>query len=387
MKPRCLLLIPVIATAVSAQTESAVRREGRYWVQTVTGTMPLEGATALRVSNRGSITLTGEARPDVSYTLTRKARGGEQEARQALSRVAARVTRQGQSIILSVPVRDAREVSADLRVAVPRALRETEIESQGGALEARDLDGSLRADTGGGQVRFDRIQGGVTVNTGGGNIQLGTIGGTVLCSTGGGRITADSVGGQSSFSTGGGEILVRQAGGPVRASTGGGSVRVERANGPVTASTGGGSIEVMQAEGPVVADSGAGGIKLRGITGVRCDTGSGAIELVSVSGSLRVATGMGSVLAELASGKRLEDSAISTGHGDITVYIPSNLAVTVRARNESPGLQKIVSDFPEIRAQLQSRGEVAEATGSLNGGGPVLRLTATGGTIYLRRQK
>jgi hypothetical protein len=29
------------------------------------------------------------------------------------------------------------------------------------------------------------------------------------------------------------------------------------------------------------------------------------------------------------------DSILSTGHGDVTVFIPSNLAVTVQARNEA----------------------------------------------------
>jgi hypothetical protein len=51
-------------------------------------------------------------------------------------------------------------------------------------------------------------------------------------------------------------------------------------------------------------------------------------------------------------GKPLEDSVLSTGSGDITVFIPSNLVVTIQAISTSPGLQKIISDFPEIQARV-----------------------------------
>jgi hypothetical protein len=109
-----------------------------------------------------------------------------------------------------------------------------------------------------------------------------------------------------------------------------------------------------------------------------------------VTGELRVATAVGSILAELLSGGVIEDSFLSTGSGDVTVFIPSNLAVTVEAQNDSPGrLGRIVSDFPEIRVRngaATSRGRVV-ATGAINGGGPQLVIAAANGTIFLRRQK
>jgi hypothetical protein len=51
--------------------------------------------------------------------------------------------------------------------------------------------------------------------------------------------------------------------------------------------------------------------------------------------------------------------------------------------NSTAGSQRIVSDFGGVRPQ--SSGSVAQV--AVNGGGPVLRLTTAGGTIYLRRQK
>jgi hypothetical protein len=89
------------------------------------------------------------------------------------------------------------------------------------------------------------------------------------------------------------------------------------------------------------------------------------------------------------SGVPLQDSALSTGAGDITVYIPSNLPLTIKALNENGPAGKIISEFSEIMvrqaAEAARQGVMAE--GVLNGGGPVLRLTSTGGTIYVKRQR
>jgi hypothetical protein len=69
------------------------------------------------------------------------------------------------------------------------------------------------------------------------------------------------------------------------------------------------------------------------------------------------------------------------------VLIPSNLAVTIQAVNQSPG-GRVISDFPQIRVtdeQLRMR-TALRAEGALNGGGPVLRLTTARGTIFLKRE-
>jgi hypothetical protein len=111
-----------------------------------------------------------------------------------------------------------------------------------------------------------------------------------------------------------------------------------------------------------------------------------------VAGAVHAAANSGSILAELvsghSSGHSMADSVLSTNAGDITVSIPSNLALTIQAINESGGAGRIVSDFPQVRPQsgvLPGGPLVAE--GALNGGGPVLRLNVVGGTIYLRRAK
>jgi hypothetical protein len=96
---------------------------------------------------------------------------------------------------------------------------------------------------------------------------------------------------------------------------------------------------------------------------------------------------VGNILAELIAGGTLRDSMLSTGAGDITVFLPSDIAVTIQALNESGRAGRIVSEFAEIpvRHAREQTDAMVVAEGQLNGGGPTLKLTSTDGTIYLRR--
>jgi len=60
--------------------------------------------------------------------------------------------------------------------------------------------------------------------------------------------------------------------------------------------------------------------------------------------------------------------------------------VTVMARNATyGGARRIVSDFPAIA--VKSAGAAVIAEGTLNGGGPLVRISGSGGTIFIRRQE
>ena len=67
---------------------------------------------------------------------------------------------------------------------------------------------------------------------------------------------------------------------------------------------------------------------------------------------MRVSTSVGSIFASLIAG-RLLDSFLATGNGDITVVIPSNLGVNIRAvNNMADNMKRIVSDFRQVQARL-----------------------------------
>jgi DUF4097 and DUF4098 domain-containing protein YvlB len=152
----------------------------------------------------------------------------------------------------------------------------------------------------------------------------------------------------------------------------------------VTAISGGGEIVVEKAGGIVTLRNMAGPVTVGSAAGVRCDSGSGGIRLANIAGPIRVATSMGSIVANLM-GNRIADSYLATGNGDITVLIPSNVSVTIRAKNSmADTLRRIVSDYPAIQPRRQ--GTLIVAEGAVNGGGPVMQIAGTGGTIFIKRQ-
>lgn len=370
--------------SIALAGEAPLSREGKYWVEVRSGSEALGPGARLKISSRGAVTLNGVAQGELSYTLkVRVKAGSEAEARRLANGFGVRIAKQGGGYAyLTVQRGDG---MADLQVKAPRTAAETTIVTSEGAVAFYDLDGAVRAETGGGAVTGDRIGGNVVVRTAGGEITLGTVEGTARCTTAGGRITANRVRGEATFETGGGDISAQEVGGLVHAVTMAGSIRIRSAGSAVIASTGGGPIDVGEAHGLVTAKNSAGPVKVGSAEGVRCESAGGGVKLDNVSGSVRVSTAVGSIIASLLAGKPMADSFLSTGSGDITVIIPSNLGVTIRAQNELAGnIRRIVSEFPGISVRMEGGQVVAE--GPVNGGGPILRISGTGGTIFIKRQ-
>lgn len=375
----------LLAATLGLAGELRLTREGPYWVASETGTMPVKARGMLTIRGRGPITVRGGASNPLTYTLRKKVRARtESDARRVLLPVTMRprVFREGASM-LSMVYDPRADILTDVEVRSPLDLSRLSVETEGGDIQVYDIAGSVLARTGGGLLQMDRVGGDVNGRTAGGEIRFGTIGGSVKCFSGGGSITVGRVGRESWVETAGGEIFVRESAGPLHASTAGGNIRVERALATVAARTAGGRIDVHEAGGIVFAGNTGGSIQVGSAQGVRCESTGGSIRLKGASGALRAVTDVGSIFAELQAGLALQDSILTTAAGDITVLIPSNLPLTVRALNESGRAGRIVSEFMEI--PVQSRPRAFRAEGLLNGGGPVLHVTSTSGTIYLRR--
>jgi DUF4097 and DUF4098 domain-containing protein YvlB len=370
--------------SVALAAEPALTREGKYWVEVRSASEPMAPAARLRIASRGAVTLNGAPGPELSYALKIRVKAAnEAEARLLAGRFGVRVAKQaGNAVYLVVQRGDG---MADLQVKIPRTAPETTVSTTEGAVAFYDLDGAVQAETGGGAITADRIKGNIAVRTAGGDITLGAVGGNAKCTTAGGKITARQVLGEATFETGGGDISAQEVHGLVHAATMAGSIRIYNAGSAVIASTGGGPIDVDQAHGLVTARNSGGPVKVGSAEGVRCENAGGGVNLDNISGSVRVSTAVGSIIASLLAGKTMADSFLSTGGGDITVIIPSNLGVTIRAQNELAGnIRRIVSDFPGISVRVEGGQVVAE--GAVNGGGPILRISGTGGTIFIKRQ-
>ena len=377
-----------VVSAALAQTPRTLTRESGFWVQNAVGSLSAENAVRLRVTTAGNVVVRGGASKQVVYTLKRRIRARSAAEAAALAR-ACEVVGSNRSGLVQIAVRFpvSGTESADLSITVPRALRQAWIESLGGNVQAFDIDGDVETRTAAGKIQVDRVEESVA-RTGGGDITLGKIAGPVKCYSGGGNIRVERAGGESVIQTAGGEVFVHEVLGPIHISTGGGNIKIGRSAAAVFAHTEGGLIQIDQAAGIVSAENSAGTIQVNAASGgVQCQSSGGAIHLHNVNGTLRAATTAGSIVAELLAGHKMEDSLLRTDTGDITVFIPSNVAVRVVARNESAGSGRIISDFPEIRMQTVSAMGPALAEGVLNGGGPVLQLNVSAGTIYVRRLK
>jgi DUF4097 and DUF4098 domain-containing protein YvlB len=373
-----LFLMAVALPLVYAQ-EPALTREGRYWIKTINGAGRLAQSRVL-IKAAGDITVRSGAQNNYSYTVKLRVRAAtERQAQARLAALQVYASTSGDRFVLKAPASG----ESDVMITLPRSLKEVAVSTTGG-VDITDLACLLTVEAGGG-IRCDRIQGNVEVSTAGGGISLGTIDGTVRCVTGGGGISANVIRGDAVFSTGGGDIMIQQVGGLVRASTAGGGIKIASAGSAVIASTAGGPIQVERAKGQVTVKSSAGPIQVNSASNVECQSAAGAIRMRDVSGSLRASTASGSIITRLLRDRPFADSSLTTGSGDITVFIPSNLAVTIHAENEfADNLRRIVSDFPAIAVRLAGSAVVAE--GAINGGGPVLRIKATNGTIYIKKQ-
>ena len=388
--PVSILAVALATGTCLGQKRSAIRRDGACWLQTVEGDLLFAGAKRFRIVADGGVSLRGGAAGTVVYSVTTRVRARSAvQAGAALAAFGVKSKVQGDWVLLTFTVPNL-EGAADVTATVPREALLAWIETRGGNTQASGLGGDVRIDAAGGRIDLDEIHGRSEIRTAGGDVSIGRVDGAVRCFTGAGKIQVNHVGGESRFETAGGDIFVEEAVGSLYASTGGGNIHVNRCGSTVEARTAAGLIEVQRAGGAVTADTSGGAIEINASHGASCDSAAGEIRLRQVSGSLHASATIGSIFAELLGGRLLQDSVLRTSKGDITVSIPSNLALTVVARNESSGqINRIVSDFPEIKTQLADPGRRRPflAEGSLNGGGPVLRIAAAGGTIYLRRQR
>jgi len=389
MRQVWVLLLPVLCLlADPGEQAGPLEREGDYWVERTGGTVGAGEAPFLRIETRGDVIFNGDGGNSLGYQITRRVQArSEGEARALLSMggVPKPVLTGDQ---LALAVKGSRRVMTDVRVQPPRSLRQVVVETEVGQVEVRDVRAPVNVATGGGPVLCDRITGALSVRTGGGDMVIGNINGPVRVNSASGMVRLRQASGEATLETGGGDIIVDEVAGGLYAITGAGNIEVGRAGGRVEAHTRGGLVRVREAAGEVVAESLGGGVWVGSAKGVRCESTAGAVKLSSLSGQVQVRTIVGSILAELQMGRPLLNSVLSAARGDITVWIPSGLALTVAAIADSPR-SRIVSEFREIPVtNLTLDGELRSmARGSLNGGGPVLKVAAGDGVVYLRRRQ
>lgn len=138
----------------------------------------------------------------------------------------------------------------EYRIRLPEKFA-ADLETDGGPIDVRDLDGELNARTSGGGIKLEGGKGRATVHTSGGPIWVKQSGGDVEASTSGGPITVEGNAGRVRARTSGGPIVIRDASGAVDASTSGGPVTASLTGQPkeeCRLTTSGGGITVSLAK-------------------------------------------------------------------------------------------------------------------------------------------
>ena len=388
VKVFCVLV--VLALLAVAQ-DTRVSREGDGWRQEITGT--LSGVKTLRVKvDMGSVVVHGGQQPGINYVVhTRSSSSSEQDARRQFEsfKVGAYIRGDTAWIVGDWQGRRPHKFSGEFSINVPRVMTLVKIETEGGSVTTTGITGRVDAQSGGGSIHLDDIGGTVSAETGGGSIDVGNVASDVRLHTGGGSIKVNSAKGKIEAESGGGSVTIISGLQGAVLETGGGSIQVERCGGKVKASTGGGSIDLGDIGGAAEMETGGGSIHLSSAKGpVRAETGGGSIELNGVP-SARAQTGAGGIVAKFVpSNGEHNDSELETSAGDITVYLAPSVNISVQASIEVANGHNIRSDFPDIRVTTEGGDygpKTVTAEGSLNGGGPVLKVRTTTGDICFRR--
>lgn len=206
-------------------------------------------------------------------------------------------------------------------IRVPRAYN-VDLVTAGGSISVDDLAGDVKVRTSGGSLAFEGIEGFIEGRTSGGSISATRVGGRADLHTSGGSITVRGVDADADLHTSGGSINVQDARGEVTARTSGGSIRLDGVGGVVDAHTSGGSITASLTAHP---------------------TGP---------------------------------MSLKTSGGSVTLEMPSDARVDVDAR----------ASGGRVRTDFAVRGttERSSLQGAIGGGGPLLTLRSSGGSVTIR---
>jgi hypothetical protein len=399
-----MILLVGMTTALQAQTatsdapvaiQARTYQEGNKWVEEISGTLT-PGKGFKLMTDVGGIQIEGTTQANITYVVRKRAyKASEPEAKRILAAFQVRASRTAEAAILQGNWSDEyshKKLSVEFLVRVPRELLWVKAATDGGGVGVKNIAGKVYAMTQGGGITLDTIGGPVVAETAGGGIDVGWLGSDATLQTAGGGVSVKSVKGKLVVGTGGGGIDIGTAAGAVTVSTQGGGIQVSECGGNLSADTQGGGIEVGSANGAVVLNTQGGSISLSGAKGVvKASTMGGGMKLLNLTHGVVAETMAGSIVAEFVGGREtFTPSSLETMQGDVMVYLPAGLGVNIEADIDVAQGHTIRSDFSELRVTTEGGTygpKQIYAVGAINGGGPLLKLHTTSGSIVIQRGK
>jgi TonB family protein len=369
--------------------------EGRV-AEEKSGTLPVRTGQRLRLNTDvGSVRIQSSENQQIAYRVRVETSGSGAEAQKLLKLFTLTAKPAPDGAVLSGAVsspelRGRLWVSFD--VVVPRSTS-LDVFTQAGNIETDSVDGRISLVTAGGNLTAGEVNGPSRLETqGGGHITVQLVHGDLNAFTGGGHINTGTIDGDAVIRTGGGHIRVVSVRGTAQLESGGGNIFLQHPGSQVTANTGGGRIDFGEAAGAIRARTGGGNIGILKVTGpADIESNGGSISLTRMQGGIKASTASGPITAFLVpagpEGKLLGPSQLLSGQGDIVVFIPRDLPVTIDATIEAPHEHRIEAD-PGFSLKLSygGAGSVSRpirAAAAVNGGGEVLKLRTISGNIRL----
>lgn len=163
-----------------------------------------------------------------------------------------------------------------------------------------------------------------------------------------------------------------------------GSLRIREIDSPARLETSNGSIEVTSVGGPVTMHTSNGSIRADGVQrGIEGTTSNGTIRVVlgkvEERRPVRLTSSNGSI--ELAvDDLGGSDVVVRTSNASITARLPQSVAADVKVSTSNGGLTN------EFESSFQGRSEKHRLDGTIGGGGPLLSLTTSNGSIRLLKR-
>ena len=231
-------------------------------------------------------------------------------------------------------------------ILVPRQYN-LDLQTVYGDISVVNVTGDVNVETFNAGLRLQDITGRIDAVTVIGNIDLKAFNGDAALQTKGGNITLADGTGDVKAKTSGGNVQATHIGGAVNAETSGGNVTLRESKGGADLKTAGGSIEVEN-DGPVLAKTSGGSI--------RCQ--------------LQEASTHQNLLLDL-----------ETMGGSINVSLVPDIAATVEAKVLGGS---VTTEFP-VTVKASGTVKPDQLQGTINGGGPLLKLRSVGGNTILRK--
>ena len=177
----------------------------------------------------------------------------------------------------------------------------------------------------------------------------------------------------------GGSAKVGDLDGAAKLTTLGGSLKLGNVTGPVTVTSKGGSLSIGDVGGDLEARASGGSLKAGRVNGKALAVAEGgSVSIEEASEVIEATANGGSVKASISKQPR-SDSKITANAGSIDLRLPASVAVTIDAACTAGGVH---SDFHIDKNQ---RNDPTRLKGNINGGGQIVMLRATAGSINVRK--